>query len=47
MAGERRILPMTPEREDAQMGAPPAQVDYFISYTAADRAWAEWIAWQL
>jgi TIR domain len=26
---------------------PPGQVDYFISYAAADRAWAEWIAWQL
>jgi hypothetical protein len=24
-----------------------SQVDYFISYTSADRAWAEWIAWQL
>jgi hypothetical protein len=25
-----------------------AQVpDFFISYTSADRAWAEWIAWQL
>ena len=24
-----------------------AQVDFFISYTAADRAWAEWVAWQL
>jgi tetratricopeptide (TPR) repeat protein len=22
-------------------------VDFFISYTGADRAWAEWIAWQL
>jgi hypothetical protein len=22
-------------------------VDLFVSYTAADRAWAEWIAWQL
>jgi hypothetical protein len=21
--------------------------DFFISYTRADRAWAEWIAWQL
>jgi TIR domain len=21
--------------------------DFFISYTAADRAWAEWVAWQL
>jgi tetratricopeptide (TPR) repeat protein len=29
------------------MGGPQAQVDFFISYTAADRAWAEWIAWQL
>jgi hypothetical protein len=45
MAGERRILPTTPGREDARMGGPPAQVDFFISYTAADRAWAEWIAW--
>src|SRR6266545_6753292 len=22
-------------------------VDFFISYTGGDRAWAEWIAWQL
>jgi TIR domain len=22
-------------------------VDFFISYNKADRAWAEWIAWQL
>jgi TIR domain len=22
-------------------------VDYSVSYTAADQAWAEWIAWQL
>jgi hypothetical protein len=22
-------------------------VDFFVSYTSADRAWAEWIAWQL
>jgi tetratricopeptide (TPR) repeat protein len=29
------------------MGGPPAKVDFFISYTSADRAWAEWIAWQL
>jgi tetratricopeptide (TPR) repeat protein len=29
------------------MGRPPAQVDFFISYTSTDRAWAEWIAWQL
>ena len=24
-----------------------APVDFFISYTSADRAWAEWVAWQL
>jgi TIR domain len=24
-----------------------ARVDFFISYPVADRAWAEWIAWQL
>ncbi len=29
------------------MGGSQAQVDFFISYTAADRAWAEWIASQL
>jgi hypothetical protein len=26
---------------------PPAGWDFFISYTQADRAWAEWIAWEL
>jgi TIR domain/SIR2-like domain len=26
---------------------PPEQIDFFVSYTNADRAWAEWIAWQL
>jgi TIR domain len=25
----------------------PGQVDYFISHNQADRAWAEWIAWEL
>jgi tetratricopeptide (TPR) repeat protein len=29
------------------MGEPKAKVDFFISYTGADRAWAEWIAWRL
>jgi hypothetical protein len=24
-----------------------AKWDFFVSYTQADRAWAEWIAWQL
>src|SRR6185437_11757606 len=26
---------------------PVAKWDFFVSYTQADRAWAEWIAWQL
>src|SRR4051794_21234012 len=25
----------------------PSGVDVFVSYTASDRQWAEWIAWQL
>ena len=25
----------------------PARVDFFVSYTQADRVWAEWIGWQL
>jgi hypothetical protein len=29
--------------EDGRMGGPQGQVDYFISYTSADRAWAEWM----
>jgi hypothetical protein len=24
-----------------------AQSHFFVSYTGADRVWAEWIAWQL
>ncbi len=29
------------------MDEPGERRDFFISYTQADRAWAEWIAWQL
>jgi tetratricopeptide (TPR) repeat protein len=29
------------------MGGTQAAADFFVSYTSADRAWAEWIAWQL
>ena len=47
MAVEQRILPRAQDGRDARMGGPPAQLEFFISYTAADRAWAEWIAWQL
>jgi hypothetical protein len=25
----------------------PDSVDFFVSYTSADRPWAEWIAWEL
>ena len=27
--------------------AVPGSVDFFVSYTSADRPWAEWIAWEL
>jgi len=29
------------------LGAGPSEPDFFVSYTQTDRAWAEWIAWQL
>src|SRR5919202_499521 len=29
------------------MGRRDGSADFFVSYTSADRAWAEWIAWQL
>jgi hypothetical protein len=38
---------MTPGWGGRAYGGPQAQVDFFVSYTAADRSWAEWIAWQL
>jgi len=44
MTREPRMLPTTPGPEDARMAESPAQVDFFISYTTSDRAWAEWIA---
>src|SRR5207237_2217871 len=28
-------------------GPPETRKDFFVSYNRADRAWAEWIAWQL
>ena len=29
------------------MARPDGPADFFVSYTSADRAWAEWIAWEL
>ncbi len=29
------------------MDKPDQQRDFFVSYTQADRAWAEWLAWEL
>jgi hypothetical protein len=28
-------------------GGPAQQREFFVSYTQADRAWAEWLAWEL
>ena len=35
------------DRPPAGEGAAGERVDFFVSYTGVDRAWAEWIAWQL
>ncbi|WP_322780528.1 toll/interleukin-1 receptor domain-containing protein, partial [Frankia sp. Cas4] len=32
---------------DCGGASPPDRWDFFVSYAAADRTWAEWIAWQL
>jgi hypothetical protein len=31
----------------ASIGEPASRWDFFVSYTAVDRGWAEWVAWQL
>jgi hypothetical protein len=36
-----------PSDTDTESAESAARWDFFISYTAADRAWAEWIAWHL
>jgi len=44
--GERPVGPQA-QQEHASTPEGPKEVDFFVSYTGADRAWAEWIAWQL
>ncbi len=39
--------PSVPAPSSATPGGRPATLDFFISYTGADRAWAEWVAWAL
>lgn len=34
-------------RPNSESGEPTAPRDFFISFNQTDRAWAEWIAWQL
>lgn len=29
------------------MPSTPEKIDFFISYNKTDKAWAEWIAWEL
>src|SRR5580692_9821219 len=36
---------MCPGRDTGCMGGD--RVDFFVSHAGADRAWAEWVAWQL
>src|SRR4029077_3689145 len=45
-AGTLSMLRRAGVREDTgQMGGD--RVDFFVSHAGADRAWAEWVAWQL
>lgn len=39
--------PAQAARGSSMRGNGADKVDFFVSYTQADRAWAEWIAWQL
>ena len=43
------MVPVQPQERAARStaGGETVRVDFFISYVVADRAWAEWIAWQL
>jgi hypothetical protein len=41
------ITPQTPRSAKQKVGDSAKLKDFFISYNKADRAWAEWIAWQL
>lgn len=33
--------------DSASPASSTPSVDFFVSYTGRDKAWAEWIAWQL
>jgi hypothetical protein len=39
---ESNLAEIRPELKELSSAA-----DFFVSYTSTDRAWAEWIAWQL
>ena len=45
MNGRFAILRCVVKEDTGQMDR--GQVDFFISHAGADRAWAEWVAWQL
>jgi TIR domain len=42
-----RLVPGTWQAGKVQRDITDRGWDFFVSYTQADRAWAEWIAWQL
>jgi len=39
--------PIPPSPSSIGPGETMGRADFFVSYTQADRAWAEWVAWQL
>ena len=47
-AAQARALPLSSEiPSSSETPEAGAMKDFFISYTAVDRSWAEWIAWEL
>jgi TIR domain len=41
------VVDLRSERGLRAQGADGPRGGFFVSYTSADRAWAEWVAWQL
>src|SRR5512132_4231633 len=42
------VVDLAPQARSAAVGGGMVgAADFFVSYTGADRAWAEWVAWQL
>jgi len=47
MAEGTKETPELAKAHAAPGSGPEGPIDFFVSYTGVDRAWAEWVAWQL